>query len=72
MGTWHSSFRRYFVHLDGTTITMTTPTRKDCVSSNLLALEMLWATKAFKLSIYHDGNTATQGFAFFHAETKLR
>jgi len=42
------------------------------VSSNLLALEMLWATKTFKLSIYHDGNTATQGFAFFHAETKLR
>lgn len=37
----------------------------------LLALEMLWTAKTFKLSIYHDGNTATQRFAFFHAKTKI-
>ena len=40
--------------------------------SNLLALKMLWTTKAFELSVDHDGNTAAQGFTLLHAEIKLK
>ena len=35
MGTPYSSFPRHFAHPDGTTSTMTTPTRNDCVTFNI-------------------------------------